>query len=101
MTLKQTMAALEAMDDAHVTGEKVKELFAGYPEVSIEVQKVTGEKGSTDFIKIVIPGTEGKTKGGSAPTFGIVGRLGGIGARPSRIGSYPMPTARWPPLPRR
>lgn len=86
MTLKQTMAALEAMDDAHVTGEKVKELFAGYPEVSIEVQKVTGEKGSTDFIKIVIPGTEGKTKGGSAPTFGIVGRLGGIGARPSRIG---------------
>ncbi|GIO34860.1 MULTISPECIES: DUF1177 domain-containing protein [Paenibacillus] len=86
MTLKQTMIALEAMDDAYVTGEKVKELFAGYAEVSIEVQKVTGEKGSTDFIKIVIPGTEGKSKGGSAPTFGIVGRLGGIGARPSRIG---------------
>ncbi|UUZ97719.1 DUF1177 domain-containing protein [Paenibacillus sp. P25] len=37
-------------------------------------------------MKIVVPGSEGKSKGGSAPTFGIIGRLGGIGARPSRIG---------------
>ncbi|MBB3127132.1 hypothetical protein FHS19_001786 [Paenibacillus rhizosphaerae] len=86
MTLKQTMISLDAMDDGYVTGEKVKTLFAGYADVSVEVQKVTGEKGSTDFIKIVIPGTEGKSKGGSVPTLGIVGRLGGIGARPSRIG---------------
>lgn len=86
MTLKQTMISLDAMDDGYVTGEKVKALFADYAEISVEVQKVTGEKGSTDFIKIVIPGTEGKSKGGSVPTLGIVGRLGGIGARPSRIG---------------
>ncbi|WP_145023299.1 DUF1177 domain-containing protein [Paenibacillus sp. Y412MC10] len=86
MTLKQTMISLDAMDDGYVTGEKVKALFADYAEISVEVQKVTGEKGSTDFIKIVIPGTEGKSRGGSVPTLGIVGRLGGIGARPSRIG---------------
>ncbi|MEC0176175.1 DUF1177 domain-containing protein [Paenibacillus cellulositrophicus] len=86
MTLKQTMISLDAMDDGYVTGEKVKALFADYAEISAHVQKVTGEKGSTDFIKIVIPGTEGKSKGGSVPTLGIVGRLGGIGARPSRIG---------------
>lgn len=86
MTLKQTMISLDAMDDGYVTGEKVKALFADYAEISVEVQTVTGEKGSTDFIKIVIPGTEGKSKGGSVPTLGIVGRLGGIGARPSRIG---------------
>lgn len=86
MTLKQTMISLDAMDDGYVTGEKVKALFADYAEISVHVQKVTGEKGSTDFIKIVIPGTEGKSKGGSVPTLGIVGRLGGIGARPSRIG---------------
>lgn len=86
MTLKQTMISLDAMDDGYVTGEKVKALFADYAEISVKVQKVTGEKGSTDFIKIVIPGTEGKSKGGSVPTLGIVGRLGGIGARPSRIG---------------
>lgn len=86
MTLKQTMIALEALDDAKASGQQVKELFAGFPEVAVEVQKVSGEKGRTDFIKITIPGTEGKMNGGSAPTFGIVGRLGGIGARPSRIG---------------
>ncbi|KAF9115475.1 hypothetical protein BGX30_006271 [Mortierella sp. GBA39] len=80
------MISLDAMDDGYVTGEKVKALFADYAEISAHVQKVTGEKGSTDFIKIVIPGTEGKSKGGSVPTLGIVGRLGGIGARPSRIG---------------
>ncbi|RED38935.1 DUF1177 domain-containing protein [Paenibacillus sp. VMFN-D1] len=86
MTLKQTMISLDTMDDGYVTGEKVKALFADYAEISAHVQKVTGEKGSTDFIKIVIPGTEGKSKGGSVPTLGIVGRLGGIGARPNRIG---------------
>src|SRR5699024_1771446 len=30
--------------------------------------------------------TEGKLSGGNAPSFGVVGRLGGLGARPSRIG---------------
>jgi hypothetical protein len=86
MTLKQTLATLDILDSGYATGEQVKELFISYPEISVIVQKVTGEKGSTDFIKIVIPGTDGKLNGGSAPTFGIIGRLGGIGARPSRIG---------------
>jgi hypothetical protein len=86
MSLKQTLEVWEALDSAYVNGEKVKELFAKYPEVSVTVTKVTGEKGSTDFIKITIPGTNGRTKGGDVPTFGIIGRLGGIGARPSRIG---------------
>lgn len=47
---------------------------------------VTGENGSTDFVKILIKGTNGKSSGGHAPTLGVVGRLGGLGARPNRIG---------------
>jgi len=86
MALKHTLAVMEAMDSAYVNGAKIKDLFAAYPDVAITVTKVEGEKGSTDFIKMVIPGSEGKSKGGSAPTLGIIGRLGGIGARPSRIG---------------
>jgi hypothetical protein len=86
MSLKQTLTAMDTLDNGYVNGQKVKELFADYPNVTITVTKVTGEKGSTDFIKIVIPGTNGKVKGGDAPTIGIIGRLGGIGARPSRIG---------------
>ncbi|GLI04731.1 hypothetical protein YDYSG_07610 [Paenibacillus tyrfis] len=86
MSLQQTLLVYETMDSAYVNGNQIKELFAAYPEVEVSVQTVRGEKGSTDFVKIVIPGTNGKRNGGSAPTFGIIGRLGGIGARPSRIG---------------
>lgn len=86
MVLKQTLTVMESLESAYVTGEKVKELFSPYENVEVTVQTVTGEKGSTDFVKVVIPGSDGKSKGGNAPTVGIIGRLGGIGARPSRIG---------------
>ncbi|MGE5653000.1 MAG: DUF1177 domain-containing protein, partial [Bacillota bacterium] len=43
-------------------------------------------KGSTDFVKVLIPGRMGRSIQGPAPTLGIIGRLGGIGARPGRIG---------------
>ncbi|WP_151734390.1 DUF1177 domain-containing protein ['Paenibacillus yunnanensis' Narsing Rao et al. 2020] len=86
MALHQTMTVLNTLDSAYASGEGVRQLFAGYPGVEVTALKVEGEKGSTEFVKIVIRGSEGKLSGGSAPTFGIVGRLGGIGARPSRIG---------------
>ncbi|MED1792297.1 DUF1177 domain-containing protein [Brevibacillus nitrificans] len=86
MSWKQTITVFEALDSAHVSGETIKEIFAPYQQVTVSVQTVTGEEGSTDFVKIVIPGKNGKSMGGNAPTFGIIGRLGGIGARPSRIG---------------
>ncbi|MFY0543126.1 DUF1177 domain-containing protein [Brevibacillus sp. H7] len=86
MSLKQTLIVYETLDSAYVSGQDVKELFSAFPEVQVSVRTVEGEKGRTDFVKIVIPGTDGKSNGGNAPTFGIVGRLGGIGARPSRIG---------------
>lgn len=38
------------------------------------------------MLKIRIPGLHGKTSGGDAPTIGLLGRLGGLGARPERIG---------------
>ena len=86
MALSQTLTAFNTLDDGNVNGEKVKALFQDYPNVDVSVTTVTGEKGSTDFVKIVIPGKNGKMNGGNAPTFGIIGRLGGIGARPNRIG---------------
>ncbi|SKC09094.1 Protein of unknown function [Kosakonia radicincitans] len=86
MSLQQTLQVFELLDSAHASGDKVKTLLAGYRNLEVSVKAVSGPKGSTDFVKIVIPGTEGKRRGGSAPTLGIVGRLGGIGARPGRIG---------------
>ncbi|MCL6633543.1 MAG: DUF1177 domain-containing protein [Alicyclobacillus herbarius] len=86
MTLKQTIDIFELLDDASVSGEKVKAFFESRGAKHVNVQKVSGAKGSTDFVEVVIPGRGGKLLGGKAPTLGIIGRLGGIGARPERIG---------------
>ena len=55
-------------------------------EMSYVVQRIEGPKGHTDMVRILIPGKNGKSKGGNAGTIGILGRLGGLGARPEQIG---------------
>ena len=84
--LKQVMEAAELLEDANVTGKKVEQEVRKREIRQIEVETIKGEKGKTDFIKIIIPGLEGKSRGGTQPTLGILGRLGGIGARPEAIG---------------
>lgn len=86
MSLKYTLEVLEILDDSNASGQTVVDLFEGFEHVEASYQTVSGDKGSTDFVKILIKGTEGKQTGGQAPTMGIVGRLGGLGARPTRIG---------------
>lgn len=86
MSLTQTLQVFELLDSAHASGQTVVELLAPYSNVQVTVTKISGDKGSTDFVRIVIPGAAGKLTGGTAPTLGIIGRLGGIGARPTRIG---------------
>jgi len=90
-------------------------LKRGIDESEIETRKIKEDKGETEFVKITIRGKEGILTGGkegkskgekerklkgekegksnagrsyahNAPTLGIIGRLGGIGARPHRIG---------------
>jgi hypothetical protein len=86
MSLKQAMNVLELLDDPKASGEMVVDLFKDHEFVTATSETVHGDQGSTDFVKIIIKGTNGKSVGGQAKTLGIVGRLGGIGARPSRIG---------------
>ncbi len=38
------------------------------------------------MVRVRIPGSRGRAAGGEAPTIGLLGRLGGLGARPERIG---------------
>lgn len=84
--LKQVVDILELLDNPRIDGEAVKEflLRRGYGDIT--VREVKGETGKTDFIKIVIEGARGKISGGDAPTLGVIGRLGGIGARPEVVG---------------
>jgi len=86
MSLLQTMTIYELLDDPQITGEKVVDYFSSYRGIEVRTQTVNGEEGSTDFVKFLIPGTNGQSINGNAPTLGIIGRLGGIGARPSKIG---------------
>lgn len=81
------MEIYELMDDINVSGQRIKDYLETISsEGSITIETIEGSKGSTDFINIRIKGTHGKMSGGEAPTLGIVGRLGGIGARPEVIG---------------
>jgi len=86
MLIKQVIDVYDLIDRADITGEKVKNYMESLGAKNVSVKKFSREKGSTDFIKILIPGKNGKTNGGNAPTLGILGRLGGIGARPELIG---------------
>jgi Protein of unknown function (DUF1177) len=86
MSLSHTLAVFEALDSPRASGDTVRRLLDGVDGVTLDVERVQGPKGATDFVRVVVPGHAGVRAGGAAPTLGIVGRLGGVGARPSRIG---------------
>jgi len=84
--MKQVVETCDLLDSAKVTGHEAAKLLKGRGLEHVEVTTIKGDKGSTDFIKATIPGLNGKLKRGNSLTLGIVGRLGGIGARPQRVG---------------
>lgn len=86
MLLKQLMEIYELLDRADANGKIVKEYLETHGAKEVVVKKLFGDKGHTDFIRIRIPGTNGKSNKMDAPTIGIIGRLGGVGARPTSIG---------------
>jgi hypothetical protein len=84
--MKAVLDALDLLDAATVTGQDVARAIRAAGIEDVEVKRFTGKPGSTDFVRCVLPGTRGRRARGDAPTLGIVGRLGGIGARPEKIG---------------
>ncbi|SKC70293.1 DUF1177 domain-containing protein [Maledivibacter halophilus] len=84
--LKQVVDMYELLDKPNASGEEVADFLRNEGAKEVIVEQVKGEKGSTDFIKVVIEGSAGKRKGGNVPTLGIIGRLGGLGARPEMTG---------------
>jgi hypothetical protein len=84
--LKQVIEVMELLDSPTIDGYQVKDLLESRGLSDVTVKTIKGERGKTDFIKVKVPGIDGKTVGGIAPTLGVIGRLGGIGARPEQIG---------------
>lgn len=87
MLVKEILDIYELLDSAYADGARIEAYLKQIQaECDISVNVMKGDKGQTDTIKIVIPGKEGKLRGGQAPTLGLIGRLGGLGARPKRTG---------------
>lgn len=82
---KHTIEAQEFLDGATVSGDDVAELLHAR-DLEVRVTSVESEHRGTQFIQTVVPGCVGRQGGGGAPTLGIIGQLGGIGARPAAIG---------------
>lgn len=72
--------AYDVLDHPKADGQAVRDTLDG-TGVDVDVTTITSEEGSTDFVKVVVPGGDP-----DAPTLGIIGRLGGAGARPAEIG---------------
>jgi hypothetical protein len=83
---KQVIDAYEVLDSARVDGGQVADLLREHGVDDTTVERAWGVSGYTDFVKAIIPGSQGRSQGGNAPTLGVIGRLGGLGARPERIG---------------
>ncbi len=71
---------LELFDNPNVTGTDIENIFTDTP-ANVDVTTIEGSEGTTDFVSVHVPGADA-----DAPTLGAVGRLGGIGARPEKIG---------------
>ncbi|MGI5963454.1 MAG: DUF1177 domain-containing protein [Lawsonibacter sp.] len=86
MLIKQVIEVFDLLDSSYASGKEVMAYLQSKGEAEISVKTIREGKYATDFMKIIIPGKNGKAAGGTAPTMGIVGRLGAIGARPEVTG---------------
>ena len=87
MLLRQMLDVYDLIDKPQASGNETADFLRAHGATDVTVERVSGERGGTDCIKVLIPGSNGKSSGGNAPTLGIVGRLGGLGARPEMIGA--------------
>lgn len=88
MALKQVLEIYDFLEKPRMDVSVLKGIFIenGLDASEFDTHKVQGDKGETQFVKILIKGKESKLKKNGIPTLGIIGRLGGIGARPHKIG---------------
>lgn len=79
--LSQVLTIMELLDSPKVSGKEICELFESYKGVEAEFERIVTSRGMTDVVRITIEGEDEK-----APVLGVVGQLGGVGARPQMIG---------------
>ncbi len=78
---KQISEVCDLLDDPNISGDKLEKMLRDRGADYVSLRTLEDDKGSTDFLKVVIKGMNDK-----APKIGIIGRLGGVGARPYQLG---------------
>ena len=86
MLIKQVIELFDLLDSPSASGNIIQEYFGTRDIHDVTVTELKGDKGTTDCIKVVVKGKNGRSSGGTVPTLGIIGRLGGLGARPEMTG---------------
>ena len=86
MLLAQLIEAAEIVDRADTAGRVLAAHLERHGYADLEVARLAGERGATDFVRARFPGRKGKLGGGAAPTLGVIGRLGAAGYRPQKTG---------------
>lgn len=87
MLLKEILEVYHLLDSAFASGKDLEAYLRGIKaDAEVEVVPIVTDRGNTDIIRILIPGSNGHSRGGPAPTIGLMGWLGGIGARPEAVG---------------
>ncbi|MCC7347457.1 MAG: DUF1177 domain-containing protein [Variibacter sp.] len=81
MALRQVLDAYELLDSAHVDGPAVERVLRAAGLDEIVTRRVTAQERFTDTLQVRVRGSDP-----AAPALGVVGKLGGIGARPALVG---------------
>ena len=86
MLIRQVLDLFDLLDSPKASGKLIREYFLALGAEDVRVTVLGSGDKTTDCICIFVRGENGKASGGKAPTLAILGRLGGVGARPERIG---------------
>ncbi|WP_354684817.1 DUF1177 domain-containing protein [Cupriavidus necator] len=81
MSIKQVIESIELLSAANVDGETVAALLRSRGIADVTVTRVEENGLYTDFLACTLPG-----QNPDAPALGVVGRLGGVSARPAVTG---------------
>lgn len=86
MTWRQVLDLFDVLDRPSADGAAAAAALRAAGVEDVTVTRARTDAGHTDFVRATIPGYDGRSSGGRSPTLGVIGRLGGLGARPARIG---------------
>ena len=79
--LREISEVIDLLDDGRIDGEAVREFLHSAGAAETTTERVSGELGFTDFVRATVA-----SDANDGPTLGIIGQLGGVGARPDRVG---------------